>query len=226
MSARRLPCRVKPRRRLGYVPFVVALLAAACSAPQPIAQPAEAIVYVIGRDWHTDIGLPVNEIAGPLSMLEKDFPGVRFLTFGFGERQFLMNRETNVGAMLNALLPSKSAMLMTALGATPQAAFGRDNVVVLHVSRTTLERVEARIWQELELSSAGQPLVLGDGPYPGSVFYAARSTYSALYTCNTWSADIMRSAGLPMPAFGVLFAGQVMGMARWMGARHAADPEN
>ena len=82
------------------------------------------MVYVIRREWHTDIGLPVEEIAGPLAILEKPFPGVRFLTFGFGERQFLVNHEKSFVAMLGALLPSQSALLMTALAATPEQAFG------------------------------------------------------------------------------------------------------
>jgi hypothetical protein len=166
--------------------------------------------------------LPVTEIAGPLATLQNAFPGVRVLTFGFGERQFLVNREKTVGAMLNALLPSQSALLMTALRTTPQAAFGAPNVVVLSVSRAGLEQIEARIWQELERSATGEPTVLAQGPYPGSLFYAARDTYDGLYTCNTWTAETLRAGGLPMPQTGVLFAGQVMGMARWIGARHAS----
>jgi uncharacterized protein (TIGR02117 family) len=215
-----------PCRRLASAWLVLALLTNACS-PQPPAGPPDndpdgAFVYVVGRGWHTDIGLPVDEIAGPLATLRNAFPGVRVLTFGFGERQFLVNREKTVGAMLNALLPSQSALLMTALRTTPQAAFGAPNVVVLSVSRAGLEQIEARIWQELERSATGEPTVLAQGPYPGSLFYAARDTYDGLYTCNTWTAETLRAGGLPMPQTGVLFAGQVMGMARWIGARHAS----
>ena len=73
---------------------VVALLAgwlAGC-AVAPTAGPVprgEATVYVVGRGWHTDIGLPVDEVTGPLASLESDFPGVRFMVFGFGEREYL-----------------------------------------------------------------------------------------------------------------------------------------
>jgi uncharacterized protein (TIGR02117 family) len=216
-----MPCRL-----LAALGFALTLLAAACSAPtsvEPSDDPSDdPVVYVIGRGWHTDISLPVGEIAGNLANLEDAFPGVRFLTFGFGERQFVVNREKTFGAMLNALLPSQSAVLMTALRASPQDAFGSSNVIELHVSRTGLDRIEATIWQEFELSPGGEPMLLADGPYPGSVFYAARDTYDGLYTCNTWTAETLRTAGLPMPVTGVLFAGQVMGMARWIGAHHAA----
>jgi uncharacterized protein (TIGR02117 family) len=206
--------------------LVPALWLSACATPAPslsgLAPPAGAVVYVIDRGWHTDIGLPAAEIAGPLATLERSFPGVRFLTFGFGERRFLLSRRATLGGMLRALLPSRSALLMTALRATPEAAFGRQHVVALQVSRGGLQRIEARVWQELERAPAGMPEVLADGPYPGSVFYAARGTYDAFATCNTWTAAVLRSGGLPMPAVGVLFAGQVMGAARRIGARQAS----
>ncbi len=176
---------------------------------------------MIRREWHTDIGLPVEEIAGPLATLEKPFPGVRFLTFGFGERQFLVNHEKDFGAMLGALLPSQSALLMTALAAPPEQAFGSQNVVVLRLSRAGLYQIEAALWHELELSAAGEPMLLANGPYEGSVYYAARDTYYGLYTCNTWTAEILRAGGLPMPAAGVLFAGQVMGAASWIGTHQS-----
>ncbi|MDR3533844.1 MAG: DUF2459 domain-containing protein [Rhodopila sp.] len=208
--------------------LATALLLAGCTAPDlpatDINPSGDAFVYVIERGWHTDIGLPVDEINGPLATLERTFPGVRFLTFGFGERQFLLDRRTNPGTMLAALLPSRSALLTTALSTTPEAAFGEPHVVVLHVSRAGLERIEAKIWQELEPSVDGEPAILADGPYPGSVFYAARGTYDAFDTCNTWTAATLRAGGLPMPTAGVLFVGQVMGMARWIAGQQESIP--
>jgi uncharacterized protein DUF2459 len=206
-----------PRPWIACACLGLTLLTGACAVPWT-EPPGNAFVYVIARGWHTDIGLPVDEIAGPLAKLEGGFPGVRVLTFGFGERQFLANRETNFGAMLKALLPSRSLLLVTALRTTPEVAFGPLNVVVLPLSRAGLERLEASIWQELENPDVG---ALAEGPYPGSVFYAARDTYDGFYTCNTWTAETLRAGGLPMPATGVVFAGQVMGMARWIATRHA-----
>jgi uncharacterized protein (TIGR02117 family) len=214
------------RRWLVFACLALALVATACSAPQSVAPQGDAVVYAIGRGWHTDIGLPVEEIAGPLASLENAYPGVRFLTFGFGERQFLIDRKETFGAMLAALLPSQSALLMTALQSTPEAAFGESNVVVLHVSRAGLDRIEASIWHEFELSPVGKVIWLAEGPYEGSSFYAARHTYYGLYTCNTWTASTLREGGLPVSATGVLFAGQLMGVARWVGARQAASPKD
>ena len=100
---------------------------------------------------------------GPLVALEKPYPGVRFLTFGFGERQFLVDRRTDFGSMLRAMLPSQSVLLMTALKAPPEQAFGAGNVIALQVSRAGLERIEAAIWRELERSATGEAVRLAEG---------------------------------------------------------------
>ncbi len=207
-----------------------AILLSACTPPIPrialLTPTDDAIVYVIERSWHSDIGLPVAEIGEPLTGLDQRFPWVRFLTFGFGERQFLLTRRATFGGMLSAMLPSRSALLMTALATAPEAAFGAEHVVVLHISRDGLARIEAAVWQELEKSATGEPVLLAGGPYPGSVFYAARGTYDAFDTCNTWTADMLRAGGLPVPAAGVLFVGQVMGMARAISAQQASMPHD
>ncbi len=212
------------RPRCGFIRacLVLPMLGISCSVPtSPPPVDDDVVVYVIERGWHTDIGLPAEEITGPLARLEAPFPGVRFLTFGFGERQFVVDRQTGFGAMLSALLPSRSALLATALRTIPEAAFGADNVVALRIPPAGMARIQAVIWQELDRSSDGEPLLLANGPYPGSVFYAADDTYDGLFTCNTWTAATLRAGGLPIPMLGVLFSGQVMGMARWISAHQA-----
>lgn len=211
--------------RLGTCPvcrlaFLACLLQlAACAVPaQPTAPRAAgsltATLYVIDRGWHTDIGLRTDEITGDLVALKNNFPGARYLTLGFGEREYLTSREVTVGETLRALLPSRSAMLVTALQASPEAAFGPGNVVMLRVTSDGLARLEYTLWAGIERTPAGQPLSLGPGPYAGSEFYAALGTYDAFDTCNTWTATMLATAGLPVSTTGVIFSRQVLDQAR------------
>lgn len=169
----------------------------------------EAAIYIVDRGWHTDIGLPMDEVTGPLASLAQDFPGVRFLVFGFGERRYYMARDTGSGEMLAALLPSDSVILVTALRATPTEAFAGEKVVTLYLPRIGVERIASRLWSELEKAPDGSAVRLADGPSIGSAFYASGETYDALHTCNTWTALLLRDGGLPVNTH-VLFAGQVM----------------
>ncbi len=120
-----------------------------------------------------------------------------------------MARNEGSGEMLAALLPSKSAILMTALNAPPTEAFADHEVVTLHLPPADVARIVARLWDGLEKHADGSAVRLADGPYVGSVFYAATETYDAFHTCNTWTALVLRDGGVPMNTH-VLFAGQVM----------------
>ncbi|MBN9508298.1 MAG: DUF2459 domain-containing protein [Alphaproteobacteria bacterium] len=198
---------------------LLAGLLAGCATPAIVLQPgpAETNIAVVGRGWHTDLCLARDDIHPPLSTLAHDLPAAQFLSFGFGERQYLLSADPGVGEMLSALLPSRSALLMTALRTTPEEAFGAANVVRLGVSRVAAANVAGFIWESLELSPQGTPIRLRDGPYPGSVFYAGSGTYDALTTCNTWTEQGLRRAGLPFNGRD-LFASSVMAQARRVAA--------
>ena len=198
--------------------FVSLVGLAACSAtgPKPsVARgPDNATVYVVDRGWHTDIGLAADDVRAPLAAVKQPFPGVRYLTFGFGERAFYASHHTDLFTMLSAMFPSRAAILVTGLRAAPADAFGPEHVVALPLTAAGLAHLDAFLWSYLRKDSSGQPQLLAPGPYPGSLFYAAAGTYDATFTCNTWTAEGLHFAGLPISASDVVFSRQVMDRAR------------
>lgn len=198
-------------------------LLAGCAAtllPDAGVPTGDAKIYVVGRGWHTDIGLPVDEVNGPLATLGHDFPGISFMVFGFGERAYYMAQRDGSGEMLAAMFPSKSAVLLTALSAPPDRAFADQQVVPVHLTQKAVDHIADSIWQDLEKNAAGVPVRLAEGPYPGSIFLASTETYDAFHTCNTWTAALLRGAGFPVDT-DVLFADQVMQQARQIAASQA-----
>jgi uncharacterized protein (TIGR02117 family) len=191
------------------------IMLATCASPPPLPQagPVASTIVVVERGWHTDICLRGEDADAWIATLARGFEGARFLCFGFGERQYVVSREHGLLTMLSALLPSPSALLMTALRDTPAAAFGPANAVGLGVSRAGLAGVRAFLRRSTQTDATGQPMRLGEGPYPGSEFFAATGTYDGLYTCNTWTADALRAGGLPADD-AVLFADDLMRQVR------------
>jgi hypothetical protein len=171
-------------------------------------------VSVIDQGWHTDIGLPVAELHGKLAGLAADFPGATWLTIGFGDRAYLLRRDTDFFDMVRALFPGKAALLVTGLRAPPDTAFGAGNVVTLAIAKPQLDALEAFLAGYFSNDGAGQLLRLADGPYPGSLFFASDATYDALHTCNTWAAESLQAGGYPVSTSFVIFASQVMAAAR------------
>ncbi|MBL6457482.1 DUF2459 domain-containing protein [Belnapia sp. T6] len=218
----------KPGRRV--LLLLLLLLPACVAAPpaSPVSGPAVAEIQVIGRDWHTDIAVPADDPRLPpvLAAVARDFPGVRHLVFGFGDRAWLLGRDASPLGMLRALLPGAGAILVTALARPPEEAFGPANVVTLPVSRAELDRLEAFLAASIDAPGRpGDRLVpLADGPYPGSLFHPSPVIYSATRTCNTWTAEALAASGLPVSANGVLLAGQVMARARRVAALRRGKP--
>jgi hypothetical protein len=201
----------------------VAMLLTACAATPPAMPPrgaTAATITVVERGWHTDICLH-DEDAGPwIADLARGFDGARYLCFGFGERRYLVTHDHGPFELIAALFPSQAALLMTVLKAPPAAAFGADNVVDLGIDRAGLTGLRAFLRDAVEADQKDEPVRLGDGPYPGSVFFAATGTYELRDTCNTWTASALIAAGLPVDD-SVVLAGGVMRQARRLAALQA-----
>ncbi len=200
--------------------LLLGLPLAGCAAlPPPDPCPRIAEIAVIDRGWHTDIALPVDgaPLHPWLAELASGFPGVRTMVLGFGDRGWLLERDRSALAPLRALLPGPGAILLTALSVSPEAAFGPGQVVRLPVTAGQMERLQAFLAGSLDPGwrlPDGRWRALAEGPYPGSVFHASPTVYSAGYTCNTWTAHALAAAGLPVSATGVVFAEQAMAWAR------------
>jgi uncharacterized protein (TIGR02117 family) len=199
--------------RLRRVAWLLLLLAG-CAGPAWPPPGNDATVVVVDRGWHTDIGLSADALDHRFDALRARFPGANSFTFGFGERLYVQKRDRTALDALRALLPSEGMVLVTALNTTPAAAFGADDTIPLAVSAEGLSGVQDFVRFSMSDDAAGAPEFVGEGPYPGSAFYASTHTYYGLFTCNTWTAEALRAAGVPVTAGAVLFASQVMGQVR------------
>ena len=197
----------------------VVLMLAGCAGQKLPPQGNAATVIVVDRGWHTDVSLPADRLDDRFDALRVRFPGARAFTFGFGERLYVQKRDRTVLDALRALLPSDGMVLVTALDTTPAAAFGQDQTVALAVSSAGFEGVVDFVRRSMSDDAVGRPVFVGDGPYPGSAFYASTLTYYGLFTCNTWTAEALRAGGVPVAIDGVLFASQVTGQIRWRAER-------
>jgi uncharacterized protein (TIGR02117 family) len=168
------------------------------------------VIYVVSGGWHTELALPVEALGTPLAALKPDFPGARYLVFGWGARDYYMAQNAGIGDLLRAATPGPAVMLVIPLQSSPEAFFGASNVFILPASWDGIQRLSEYLWDYLVNEEKGTPLRVGTGPYTQSVFYASTGTYNLGHTCNTWTAEALRVAGLPVNAAGVIFAGQIL----------------
>lgn len=186
-----------------------------CSPTTPTARYAALalrgeVVYVISGGWHTELGLPVAEISGPLATLNPAFLNARYLVFGWGAHDYYMARNPGMGDLLRATAPGPAVMLVIPLQVSPEEFFGASNTFSIPASQEGIERLSQFLWDYLAIDKERLPRRVGTGPYPQSIFYASAGTYNLGHTCNTWTAEALRVTGLRVTAAGVVFASQVL----------------
>jgi uncharacterized protein (TIGR02117 family) len=201
---------------------------ASCSwtpvTPYEGTAPRTETVYVAVLGWHTEIGLRVDAIHSPLTALAREFPGARYLMFGWGQYDYYMAANPGFADALRAVIPGPAVMLVSALPHPPSETFGAANVYVIPVSPEGMDRLSDYLWGYLENSSAGRLRRVGNGPYRESAFYAAAGTYDIGNTCNTWTAEALKVSGLPVSVAGVVFASQVADQLRVLAVSGISDP--
>jgi Protein of unknown function (DUF2459) len=161
-----------------------------------------------------------------MTSLATEFPGVRYLLFGFGDQRYLMAKDRNAPVLLAALWPGRGMILATGLTATPADAFGASQVIALAVTARQALDAQAFVWQSLArrpTDGADSPVEsYARGPYEGSLYFTAKPKYSAFHTCNTWAAEALEAAALPIHGGGVVFAGQLWVQVRRLAAANAS----
>ena len=173
-------------------------------------EPRNEVIYVIAGGWHTELALPMPTISSRLAALKRGFATARYLVFGWGARDYYMARDPGLGDLLRAVVPGPAVLLIIPLQVSPEAFAGAANAFAVPVSRGGAERLSQFLWGYLAKDAKGTLRRMGAGPYPGSVFYASTGTFDLTHTCNTWTAEALRAAGLPVSSVGVVYAGQLL----------------
>jgi Protein of unknown function (DUF2459) len=185
------------------------LWCAACSSlPTPLTSGPPSIadqdVYVIRRSWHVDVGLARKDLRPPLTAVAAGLPGARFVLFGFGDRRYLLH-----GANLAAAIwPGPGIVLVTGVHGSLEDAFAPADVVSLKLTPAQMAALQNFLLATLQGSEETLSPV-ARGPYRDSAYFESNPRYSGLHTCNTWAAEALGSAGVPVHSRGVVFAWQL-----------------
>lgn len=209
-----VPAGTGPRHR-SLAALGIALATTACGgvAPPPCKPDGTDAIYVVGRGWHAEIGIPVEQLDGPLGFYRTVFPGARVVMFGYGKKTFITAPATTLAEYVLGPFPGPAVIQVTGLAVTPLQAYEPGSTIRLAMPPGGDAALSAAIWNDLAKDQHGAPRLVSLGHHPVSVFYASRSGYSLLHTCNTWTANLLHAAGLGIATDGVVFSDQVMARA-------------
>lgn len=186
--------------------------------PRPQAPPASpgncVSMAVASNGWHTNLYLPAEAFAAD-SDLRRRWPWARWFVVGWGDESFYREGPTVSGAFAAAIPPSPTVLHIVALEDRPDSYF-LDDWEFVAVSREGLGVITSDIEAELSRDGNGGAVMLSEGYYSGrSGFFRAESSYHLLKSCNQWTADRLRRAGLPINSPVSSFAQPVMWQIRF-----------
>jgi uncharacterized protein (TIGR02117 family) len=198
-------------RLVGVVIAVsLALAGLALVVPRPLVADADGQapglrrILVLANPIHTDIALPPDaDVVARFGFLASDGlplgdPGVGWILFGWGGRSFYIETpswaELKAAPLLKALTVDASVMHVALAG--PIAA-NADGVLAVDLAPEQFERLLVAIEETFRRGGNGLPLLVPGRSYGEfDLFYEASGRFNALVGCNTWTARVLRAAGL------------------------------
>ena len=160
-------------------------------------------IYVLSNGVHTDVVLPVKSDAFDWRLI---FPKTQFLhvfddadliAFGWGDAEFYLQTPSwsalKFSTAIRALMGANQALLHVEYLAPRQLP---ERIFPLDLTTQQYRRLRAHIMQTLALPSTNAQVRFAKGYGASDAFFQARGTYSPIYTCNSWTGDALRQAGV------------------------------
>ncbi|WP_139922820.1 TIGR02117 family protein [Hymenobacter sp. DG01] len=185
--------------------------------------PGGVPIYVVSNGFHTDVVLPLRDAQTGQDWLRTlnqpaltaRFARYPYVAFGWGNEGFYLGsmggKFPGPKAVVGALFPSRTLMHVDFYRAAPDS---RARVVPLRISPEQYRRLTAYVQQSFRADSLGGVQLRQPAGYtPEDFFFLGRGRYHALRTCNDWTNQGLRRAGL-RAALKAPLAGSVLFQAR------------
>lgn len=162
-------------------------------------------IFVRTNGVHTWLMLPKvaedvdwRPLADPRHIRDPRYARGDYLAFGFGNRDFYLNTPTwsdlTVRTTLAAAFGQGPALMHVEHEHDPQP---NEYQKPITLNGAEYRRLAARIRSSFVLDTRGKPIpLLGRGYGPADIFYEAGGSYDMGRTCNEWTGETLRGAGV------------------------------
>ncbi len=172
--------------------------------------PSCRTVYVIHDSWHAAIVLNKNDLAEREIPELADFPAAPWIEFSWGDQDYFPNPSSGALAAIRAALWSSGSVLhLVGFAGELKKFYPGAEILRLDISSSAFDQLVSYIAQTFRRPAPDKPAPASAGLFPNSRFYPATRQFSLLRTCNTWVAEALSSAGLPLTPTLVITAGNL-----------------
>ncbi len=181
--------------------------------------------YIVSHEWHTGIIIPGNDLGDTLLFLKSEFGHSPYYEFGWGDRAFYQAKKVTAKiAVRSILLPTGSVMHVVAVPQHPYSYFAGSRIIEIKTSGKGYDRLVEKIAASFKKDRNNDVIKIQKGIYGRSLFFEGVGKYHLANTCNTWTAMILKSAGVPVRTFFTLTADSIMDQSQKAMARYRCCP--
>jgi uncharacterized protein (TIGR02117 family) len=174
--------------------------------PVAVSGSGSVEIFVVANPIHSDIIIPFDDDARRAFAFLRaghgadwfDNPNVRFVSFGWGGRAFYIETPTwdrlQAVPLFKGLTLDNATMHVEPLG---EILPGNPNVTPLTISAEGMASLSKEIRASFTPGPDQAPMLIAGKSYGAfDDFYEATGHFNALLGCNTWTARMLRAAGL------------------------------
>jgi uncharacterized protein (TIGR02117 family) len=156
-------------------------------------------VFIVHDAWHAAIVIRTIDIPAAVLPELRDFPSAEHLEFSWGDRDYFPEPDPGIGLALKAAFWSSGSILhVVGSNGSLENIFPGAEILEIGLSEDGFQRLIKFISDTFSRSSQEAPAEARPGLSPNGRFYSAEGKFSILRTCNTWLAEALSAAGLPV----------------------------
>ena len=156
-------------------------------------------VFIVHDAWHAAIVIRTIDIPAAVLPELRDFPSAVHLEFSWGDRDYFPATDPGIGLALKAAFWSSGSILhVVGSNGSLENIFPGAEILEIGLSEDGFQRLIKFISDTFSRSSQEAPAEARPGLSPNGRLYPAEGKFSILRTCNTWLAEALSAAGLPV----------------------------
>jgi uncharacterized protein (TIGR02117 family) len=200
--------------------FVIVFLTCACSNPvTEIGFHGDGknvrTVFIVHDAWHAAIVIKKVDIPAVVLPELRDFPSAEYLEFSWGDRDYFPAPDGGLGLALKAAFWSSGSILhVVGFKDAVQNAYPNAEIIEIPLSEEGFQRMVKFIADTFSRPHPPTPAEARPGLFSNGRFYAAEGKFSLFRTCNTWVAEALSAAGLPIRPSHAITAGNLSDQLR------------
>ena len=181
----------------------------------PESKSEETNIYIVSHGWHTGIVLKSENLGEELKFLNQIFGYHPYYEIGWGDKGFYEAEEITTKITLKAMfIPTPTVLHIVAVPELPENYFLNSEVIKIPISKKAHSILNQSILKTFKKKANGEIVKTKKGIYGNSFFFEANGSYYILNTCNTWTAQTLEEAGLPINSILTLTARSVLSQSR------------